>query len=141
MAVDCAKRLELRHPTDPRTMSALFRLQGHWSKLSADDKKTHLQTEESIKEVDSQIAGFLKTAQKVEADLKSKTQKTVEDWLELARLQRISGAPALDKQAVEASLKDAKRVRHDTLVQLDKRMGEQSIKAVCKELFPKSTYF
>jgi hypothetical protein len=104
-------------------MTALFRLQAHWSKLSADQRTSLLKTDAAIEQVDQSVANFVKTAEKIEADLKVKTPKRVDEWLELARVSHVCGRPAINAQQVDADLKQARRVKHDTLAALEKRMG------------------
>jgi len=104
-------------------MTALFRLQAHWSKLSADQRTSLLKTDAAIEQVDQSVANFVKTAEKIEADLQVKTPKRVDEWLELARVSQVCGRLAINPQKVDVDLKQATRVKHDTLVALEKRIG------------------
>lgn len=144
-AVDCAQRLFERSPTHPKTMTSLLKLHNHWTaKITADEKKSLLKTDEVVAELDITVNEFVKVAEKLESELKVKTPKTISEWSELLNLSIALGHDH-KWDSLTNDLKQATRVRHDDLVSIEKKLtkmqGMVSIKALCKDMFPKSTYF
>lgn len=75
--------------------------------------------------------------------MKAKTTKTISEWIEMFSLHLLFDRPAIKCEDLIKDLKAMVGVKHDDLVALEKKMqkSKQSIKATCKEMFPKSTYF
>jgi SMC interacting uncharacterized protein involved in chromosome segregation len=65
-------------------MTSLLRLHNHWTaKLTADEKKSVLKTDEVVAELDTAINELVKVGEKLESELKVKTPKTLIEWSEL----------------------------------------------------------
>lgn len=101
-------------------MTSLLRLHNHWTaKLTADEKKTLLKTDEVVAELDTIVNELVKVAEKLESELKVKTPKTINEWLELLNLKR-----QYDLTNITQEIKQATRVKHDDLVAIDKKLSK-----------------
>lgn len=77
--------------------------------------------------------------------MNTKTSKTISEWIETVNLHlkfNVNKTP-IDREALIKDLKAMVGVKHDDLLALEKKMqkANASIKATCKEMFPKSTSF
>lgn len=77
--------------------------------------------------------------------MNTKTSKTINEWIETVNvhLKFNYNNTAIDREALIKDLKAMVGVKHDDLLALEKKMqkANASIKATCKEMFPKSTSF